>query len=388
MKAEGSVDESSAPVIKKIYRQGTVADPLRGLFERTIHGRRCVVEYESDTDLRETQQVPLTELGGVDAFIKREVLPYASDSWYVLSSMKVGYEISFNRYFAKPIRSRNLDDLQADISTTERATEGLIESVFRTVIQGSRQTSVMKSIGQDWLGEIPQDWELIPLRALVRQRKEVVGDRSKDFTLLSLTLKGIVPRDMENPQGKFPADFSTYQVVKPGDLVFCLFDVDETPRTVGLSRHNGMITGAYTVFEPRKPELVEFAYMFFLAMDHYKQLRPLYTGLRKVIPRDTLLQIRVPMPPKEEREQIMRLLKVEDAKIDEVINAINRQAKSLRQYRARLVADVVTGKLDVHGAASSLSDYEAKELPMADEVLGGAEGTDLVVGGLSEEVAQ
>ena len=58
------------------------ADPLRGLFEATIDGKPCVVEYEPDSDLRDTEQVPLLEEGGIEAFIRREVLPYAPDAWY------------------------------------------------------------------------------------------------------------------------------------------------------------------------------------------------------------------------------------------------------------------------------------------------------------------
>ena len=60
------------------------------------------MEYEPDTDLRDTEQVPLLHEGGIEAFIHREVLPYAPDAWYDTPSVKVGYEISFTRHFYKP----------------------------------------------------------------------------------------------------------------------------------------------------------------------------------------------------------------------------------------------------------------------------------------------
>ena len=63
-------------------RRAPTADPLRGLFAATIGGKRCVVEYEPDTDLRDTEQVPLLEEGGIEAFLRREVLPHAPDAWY------------------------------------------------------------------------------------------------------------------------------------------------------------------------------------------------------------------------------------------------------------------------------------------------------------------
>ena len=67
-----------------------------------IGARRCVVEYEPDSELRDTEQVPLLEPGGIEAFIRREVLPHAADAWYDPTSVKTGYEISFTRYFYKP----------------------------------------------------------------------------------------------------------------------------------------------------------------------------------------------------------------------------------------------------------------------------------------------
>ncbi|MCY7285948.1 MAG: hypothetical protein LH679_21495, partial [Cyanobacteria bacterium CAN_BIN43] len=75
---------------------------------------------------------------------------------------------------------------------------------------------------------------------LTTEKKNTVGKNSSNFTLLSLTLQGVIARDMENPQGKFPAEFNTYKIVKPDDLIFCLFDVEETPRTVGHANQTGM----------------------------------------------------------------------------------------------------------------------------------------------------
>ena len=78
----GERDESAEPVVGKIHKRGTEADPLRGRFEATVNGRPAVVEYEPDTDLRDTEQIPLQEEGGIEAFLRREVLPYAADAWY------------------------------------------------------------------------------------------------------------------------------------------------------------------------------------------------------------------------------------------------------------------------------------------------------------------
>lgn len=130
LKGSGQRDENAPPVIRKIHRLGTAPDPLRGLFEVEINGRRRVVEYEPDTELRNTEQIPLLEDGGIDSFIKREVLPYAPDAWYDPKSVKIGYEISFNRYFYKPKPLRTLEEIKADILAVYKETEGLLEEVL------------------------------------------------------------------------------------------------------------------------------------------------------------------------------------------------------------------------------------------------------------------
>ena len=131
--AAGKVDENGIPVIKKIHKSGVSADPTRGLFERKINGKKCVVEYESDTNLRDTEQVPLLEDGGIEAFFRREVLPYVPDAWIDDSKTQIGYEISFTRYFYKPVQMRSLDEIMADIRAIEKETDGLLTEIVGEV---------------------------------------------------------------------------------------------------------------------------------------------------------------------------------------------------------------------------------------------------------------
>ena len=131
LKETAECDEKAAPVITKIHKPGkTKADPLHGLFEATINGKPCVVEYEPNSDLRDTEQVPLLEPGGIEAFIRREVLPHATDAWYDAESVKTGYEISFTRYFYKPQPLRSLEEIRADILALEKETEGLLGEII------------------------------------------------------------------------------------------------------------------------------------------------------------------------------------------------------------------------------------------------------------------
>lgn len=126
--AERSADAPA--VIKKTHKRGVEPDPLRGLFEVEIGGKRRVVEYEPDAALRDTEKIPLLEPGGVEAFLHREVLPHAPDTWYDPASVKTGYEISFSRYFYEPKELRGLDEIRADILAIEHETEGLLAEIF------------------------------------------------------------------------------------------------------------------------------------------------------------------------------------------------------------------------------------------------------------------
>jgi type I restriction enzyme M protein len=128
LKETAERDEDAPAVIRKI-RKRAKPDPLHGLFERMIDGKTVVVEYEPDTNLRDTEQVPLLEEGGVDSFLRREVLPYTADAWCDPASEKIGYEISFTREFYKPQPLRSLEDIRADILAVERETEGLIGEI-------------------------------------------------------------------------------------------------------------------------------------------------------------------------------------------------------------------------------------------------------------------
>ena len=130
LKENGERSEDGPPVIRKIHKRGVEADPIHGLFETTIGGKLAVVEYEPDSELRDTEQIPLQEDGGIEAFLEREVLPYAADAWYKPNTVKIGYEISFTRYFYKPEPMRALNEIRADILALERETEGVLGEIM------------------------------------------------------------------------------------------------------------------------------------------------------------------------------------------------------------------------------------------------------------------
>lgn len=204
----------------------------------------------------------------------------------------------------------------------------------------------MKDSGVEWLGKVPETWDTAPLKSFLQLRRDIVGSDSSNTKLLSLTLQGVIERNLENPTGKMPASFDGYQRISAGEMVFCLFDMDETPRTVGVAPQDGMLTGAYTVFRPQSELWARYLYYFFLHVDEYKRLRPFYKGLRKTIRPGPFLSIQVPRPTERETKAIVAHLDRATTRIDTLVTKKTRFIELLREKRQALITHAVTKGLD------------------------------------------
>ena len=196
-----------------------------------------------------------------------------------------------------------------------------------------------QDINLPWLKAIPAHWEVRRNKNIFTEQKEIVGEKSSNYTLLSLTLNGIVPRDMDGG-GKFPESFDKYKIVRIGDMAFCLFDIDETPRTVGLSGHDGMLTGAYTIMHVSNINS-RFIYYYYLALDTGKMLKPLYSGLRKTININTFQSTKVPVPPRDEQDQIVRFLDWKVSSINKLIANYRHQIALLDEMKQQRIDKAV-----------------------------------------------
>ena len=124
--------ETAPPVIAKAHKPGKAAvDPMHGRYASPAGDKKIVLEYEPDPDLRDTEQVPLLEPGGIEAFITREVLPYTPDAWIKDDATKIGYEISFTRHFYQPQPLRTLAEIRADILAEEKEAGGLLDELLQ-----------------------------------------------------------------------------------------------------------------------------------------------------------------------------------------------------------------------------------------------------------------
>ena len=225
----------------------------------------------------------------------------------------------------------------------------------RIICEGIHGEELVET-GNPWISTAPKSWNKLRHKNILTEKKIVVGDTYSQYTLLSLTTKGIIVRDISSGKGKFPSDFSTYQVVQPSDMVFCLFDVDETPRTVGLSAYTGMITGAYTVYETHDV-LPEFLLHYFTAIDNKKGFKPLYSGLRKVIGKDVFSRQSIYLPSVKEQKEIVAAIDASQKKCKKAMDLFEQEIIALTDLRTHLISDVVIGQIDVRGIEVPTFEY-------------------------------
>lgn len=209
-----------------------------------------------------------------------------------------------------------------------------------------------QNVNSYWYDEVPDHWKKTKNKYVFHQDKKIVGSSWEDHVLLTMGKSGVKPRDMEGG-GKFPASFENYQVVTPNQIIFCLFDLDETPRTVGKSSDFGMITSAYDVFSTTTENDPQFWTYFYQMIDDHKGLRPYYTGLRKVVRSETFMGIEVFSPPMEEQKLISRYLDKKTAQIGSLVEKIQKKIDLLKEQRSSLINHYVTKGLD--------SNFEMKD---------------------------
>ena len=236
------------------------------------------------------------------------------------------------------------------IANVEREIELLGEAkqkiIADAVTKGLKKDVEMVEANTILSNQIPKHWKIVRNRNLMESHYEPVDDR-KDLTLLSLTLNGVIVRDLSEGKGKFPKEFDKYNVVYPNQIIFCLFDIDETPRTVGLCRNYGMITNAYDTLNIKNTVLPEYLEMYYLAVDNIKGLKPYYTGLRKTVQFNRFIQLRIGIPPLDEQKEIVDYISQKTSQIDTLISSLSQQITSLKEYKQRLISDVVTGQINV-----------------------------------------
>lgn len=203
-----------------------------------------------------------------------------------------------------------------------------------------------KDSGVEWIGEIPSHWDNSPIKRLFVFSKKIAGEEYQKYKVLSLTLKGIIYRDMDSLMGKFHSDMRTYQIVEPDSIVLCLFDMDVTPRLVGYSDKVGIITSAYKILEPLPKVCAKYYFYNFLVQNNNKYLISRGTGLRTTLTKDQLGALHILLPPIQEQQAIAKYLDTKTTQIDELISKKKKLIELLAEERTAIINQAVTKGID------------------------------------------
>jgi type I restriction enzyme S subunit len=244
-------------------------------------------------------------------------------------------------------------DRQVELLSKKATQYGKLKQslINETVTRGLDSSIPMKESGVEWIGEVPAHWEILRGKDIFEQTKNKAGLDSSSYDVLSLTLKGVIKRDLDNMKGKIPASFDGYQIANPGNLVLCLFDMDVTPRIVGYVNQLGIITSAYTVLRGLKNVDMKYFLYYYLEQNRNGSLLANSKTLRSTMTYDLFSQLQLPVPPITEQAAIAAYLDTKTAQIDRIVSTINTQIDKLKELRKTLINDVVTGKIKVipHG---------------------------------------
>lgn len=201
-----------------------------------------------------------------------------------------------------------------------------------------------KSTSIPWLPEMPEHWEQRKNKYLFRRSKSLVGKDFEKYPVLSLTMNGVIRRDLDNPMGKMPATFADYQLIQDNTLLFCLFDYDVTPRTVGIVNEKGIVSPAYTSMYPVQKINLRYYYYWFLMLDERKMLLTHVTNLRNSVSYETFAGLFSPFPPLTEQTAIANYL---DAKTEQINRFIEKKEKLialLKEQKQAVINELLEDK--------------------------------------------
>lgn len=202
----------------------------------------------------------------------------------------------------------------------------------------------MKQSGIPWIGEIPISWEVMPHKRVMHKIKEI-QEHYNGEDILSLTMRGVIVRDLD-AGGKMPTSFDGYQKVYPNNLLQCLFDIDVTPRCVGLIKNEGLTSPAYSQFEMHSNAYAPYYDYLLRYMDDGKTLLHLSKNLRSSLTETDFGAIDTCVPSIIEQQKIASFLDRKCAEIDEMIALQEKIVEELKAYKQSVITETVTKGLN------------------------------------------
>lgn len=216
----------------------------------------------------------------------------------------------------------------------------------------------MKNSGVEWIGEIPEDWDIYRNKNAFICNKEIVGKNSKSTQLLSLTTGGIKCKDINNAEGKLPESFDTYQYVKKNDVVMCLFDLDMSAVFSGISQYDGMISPAYKVLSCQDRANPLFIHYWFSYIFDGRKFNHYAKNIRYTLNYNEFATLPILLPPKTTQQRIASYLDKKCSKIEETIQNQQLVIEKLKAYKQSLITEAVTGKIKIENG-KVCGEYES-----------------------------
>ena len=205
----------------------------------------------------------------------------------------------------------------------------------------------MKDSGIEWIGEIPEKWEVTPLYMCFTERRNK-NRLGKEKNLLSLSYGHIVQKNIEAKGGLLPESFTTYNIIEPGDIIIRPTDLQNDKRSLrtGLSNEHGIITSAYIDLKPLKNVNSNYYHYLLHSYDIQKVFYNMGNGVRQGLNYSEFSKLRVLAPESIEQQQIANFLDRKTTEIDELIDKINIEIDTLKQYQSSVITQAVTKGLD------------------------------------------
>lgn len=202
----------------------------------------------------------------------------------------------------------------------------------------------MKNSGIEWIGMIPEHWHAGRVKNIYSNHKFIAGSEADKYQRLALTLNGVIKRSKGDSTGLQPEAFNGYQILRKGELVFKLIDLEniQTSR-VGLSPFDGIVSPAYIVLEGRERSCVEYGEKYFLSMWQRAVFNQLGDdGVRSSLNATDLLNIPYLMPPIEEQKLIVEYLNKREHYLYTVIEQTRNSIEEYKKLKQAVVTQAVT----------------------------------------------
>src|SRR5690625_3654273 len=204
-----------------------------------------------------------------------------------------------------------------------------------------------KDSGVEWMGEIPENWQVLPGFAFLRERNEK-NTGMKESQVLSLSYGNVTVKPVEKLTGLVPESFETYQLVYPGDIIIRPTDLqnDKTSLRTGIAKDKGIITSAYLNLRVNGNNSNKYYHYLLHAIDTNKVIYGLGTGLRQNLSYEDFKRFQSPVPPPEEQTAIAHFLDRKTEQIDQAIEIKQKQIELLKERRQILIHKAVTRGLN------------------------------------------